>query len=710
MAGERDCGVFGFYPRWLRGKANFKSFMAVYSLLGTVQAMSFIYITVTLTTLEKRFKIPSRTTGIMLSGNEVSQVLSIVLIYYGGSGHRPRWIAVGVALSALSCLVLALPHFIYGPGKDALALTKEYLDHKVLNTSSNPTEVFVCSRTTGTEICDEDSLLDVSLLPRVLIFLSQFILGIGTTLYYGLGQTYMDDNTKKKNTPMLLGLAFGLRTLGPVAGFLLSYLCLRLYIDPSLHPVITPSDPRWLGAWWLGWIILGVTMGTFAILVALFPKELPKREENVSTKDGEIPLKLDLSSDIKAPPQSQDANKPEECKPDRVVAMKNFPKALKRLLTNKLVCFNNISAVFYILGASGYITFYSKYMEIQYGTSAGGGTVLAGPLSLCGMVIGFVGSGIVISKYKPGPRLLLGWNVIVGCCYLAGMVTYSFLGCPDSGVQGVDMETSTLNLTAPCNQDCTCEGIKYSPVCHVPSGTTFFSACHAGCKTMLNKNEFGDCSCAIGLGSLEYEGQTPSAPTPVLPESQAQSNQSSSTIDTDKVVKAGPCPRNCDGPYTWFVVITCLMQVIGCSGKIGNVLVNYRAVEKEDKSIAQGFSLMLISLFALIPGPIIYGTVIDSTCLIWNDSCGERGNCWFYHKDDFRYLLNVSAIGFIVIGIAFDSAVWYLAKNLDLYGSDEVDQRREFVKGESPALPVGKSDADRNQTVSSNQNSGQNVT
>jgi len=60
---SKDCGICGIYPRWLRNRATPRTFIVVYGLLGTVQAMAFIYIIVTLTTLEKRFKIPSRTTG-----------------------------------------------------------------------------------------------------------------------------------------------------------------------------------------------------------------------------------------------------------------------------------------------------------------------------------------------------------------------------------------------------------------------------------------------------------------------------------------------------------------------------------------------------------------------------------------------------------------------------------------------------------------------
>jgi hypothetical protein len=60
-------------------------------------------------------------------GNDISQLfVSIVLSYYTGRGHRPRWIAMGIYTVVLYCLMSALPHLLYGPGDDALALTVEY--------------------------------------------------------------------------------------------------------------------------------------------------------------------------------------------------------------------------------------------------------------------------------------------------------------------------------------------------------------------------------------------------------------------------------------------------------------------------------------------------------------------------------------------------------------------------------------------------------
>lgn len=107
------------------------------------------------------------------------------------------------------------------------------------------------------------------------------MLGIGNTLYYSLGQSYLDDNIKQQNSPLVLAYAMALRMFGPVLGFLLGFLAMNIYIEPSLTPTITAKDPRWLGAWWLGWVILGALMLIFSFFIGMFPKELPKRKKPV---------------------------------------------------------------------------------------------------------------------------------------------------------------------------------------------------------------------------------------------------------------------------------------------------------------------------------------------------------------------------------------------------------------------------------------------
>lgn len=43
--------------------------------------------------------------------------------------------------------------------------------------------------------------------PQVVLFLAQFVSGIGGPLYYSLGVSYMDDNIQKSKTPALVSKA-----------------------------------------------------------------------------------------------------------------------------------------------------------------------------------------------------------------------------------------------------------------------------------------------------------------------------------------------------------------------------------------------------------------------------------------------------------------------------------------------------------------------
>lgn len=145
-----------------------------------------------------------------------------------------------------------MPHALYGAGEDALKYTKEYGTELELN----GTDLMVLQkRHHGLCVIDEDGMQEDCVrsepyvTPLLLIFLSQFVLGIGNSLYYSLGQTYLDDNVKKTKTPMLLGWALFLKTLGPGFGFVLGYSSLRVFIDPTKTPTINFKDKRWLGAW-----------------------------------------------------------------------------------------------------------------------------------------------------------------------------------------------------------------------------------------------------------------------------------------------------------------------------------------------------------------------------------------------------------------------------------------------------------------------------
>lgn len=143
----------------------------------------------------------------------------------------------------------------------------------------------------------------------------------------------------------------------------------------------------------------------------------------------------------------------------------------------------------------------------------------------------------------------------------------------------------------------------------------------------------------------------------------------------------GACVKGCAFGFYAFSIVSSIVNCLGSSGRIGNLLVNYRCVSKQDKSVTQGLILMLISLFALIPGPIMFGRIIDATCLVWTEQCsGRRGNCQLYDQRKFRYYINGTAFFLTGIGVFFDFLVWKFGKNLDLYGEREEEMLQKQQK------------------------------
>lgn len=60
-------------------------------------------------------------------------------------------------------------------------------------------------------------------------------------------------------------------------------------------PGIDLNNPRWVGAWWMGFLVLGGLLLFFTILLVLFPRRLPKRfrsEKETKENDDKTPPKL----------------------------------------------------------------------------------------------------------------------------------------------------------------------------------------------------------------------------------------------------------------------------------------------------------------------------------------------------------------------------------------------------------------------------------
>lgn len=101
--------------------------------------------------------------------------------------------------------------------------------------------------------------------------------------------------------------------------------------------IITQFTFRWLGAWWLGWIILGTFLFGFAFFMLMFPKELPRAavRRKVALERKKRGLK------------SLEGDAPTDEIP---ASVNDMLVTFKRLLKNVTFMLNNAASIFYYFG------------------------------------------------------------------------------------------------------------------------------------------------------------------------------------------------------------------------------------------------------------------------------------------------------------------------------------------------------------------------
>lgn len=100
-------------PAW----ANIKTFVAVICVLITIHGtLSTGYLMAVITTIEKRFELPSKIAGFIVSSYEFGSLLSVLFVsYFGSQGHIPRYIGCGAILLSLGSFLFSVPHFVAKP-------------------------------------------------------------------------------------------------------------------------------------------------------------------------------------------------------------------------------------------------------------------------------------------------------------------------------------------------------------------------------------------------------------------------------------------------------------------------------------------------------------------------------------------------------------------------------------------------------------------
>lgn len=310
------------------------------------------YFVSVITTIEKLFQLQSKVTGMILSATEVGQICcSLMFTYYGGHGHRPRWIAWGMVLFAMCAFFCSLPHFFF---EYPNALSEKNMDwtlHERCHVGVNLTAdaVMKCDK----QLSMNQQATGTNNIVFYIFLVALLGVGMGQTPVYTLGISYIDDNVAGRESALYFAITIGVRIIGPALGFILGSICTRFYIDLSPHPPVLPTDPQWRGAWWLGLVIVSGCLLVASLGMFLFPKRLKGSRSPPA-------LKPKIAASRKSP------------------KLRDFPKTIKRLLKNDILMFRTASSVLHILPIAGLYTFLPKFLESQFRFPAYTANMVAG--------------------------------------------------------------------------------------------------------------------------------------------------------------------------------------------------------------------------------------------------------------------------------------------------------------------------------------------
>ncbi|XP_059931010.1 solute carrier organic anion transporter family member 1C1 isoform X2 [Gadus macrocephalus] len=595
--------------------SSLKMFLGALSFAYFSKSLSGSYMKSTITQLERRFDIPSYLIGVIDGSFEVGNLLVIAFVsYFGAKLHRPKIIAIGCLLMSIGTFIIALPHFIIGRYEFETSVRWE------INSTDSPAP------------CPKDSAAIVaqgSILPGVpntkcegesnmsmwiYVLLGNVLRGIGETPVQPLGISYIDDFASQENAALYVGCVQTISVVGPVFGYLLGSMCAKIYVDIGFVNMETisigPSDSRWVGAWWLGYLIAGALTLLSAIPFWFLPRSLPVGQRGAARCTPE------QTSFIKDSPLLE--NKYPADEPTGFLEMaRDFIPTLRILLGNPIYLIYLCVTIIQLNSLIGMVTYKPKYIEQHFGQSASKANFLMGVVNIPAVALGMFSGGLCMKKLKlslMGAAKFAFGTSLIG--YFLSLFFFA-MSCENAKVAGVTVPYDGMDVLlfdkpsafTACNSDCVCSPNDWDPVCG-EDGITYVSPCLAGCTRSDGSGSntvFAQCSCVGSAGNL--------------------------------TARTGQCldREDCDRMFPYFLALSVITSFIISLGGTPGYMLLIRCIEPQLKSLALGFHALATRTLAGIPAPIYFGAIIDTTCLKWGQKrCGGIGACRIYNTAAYR--------------------------------------------------------------------------
>lgn len=124
------------------------------------------------------------------------------------------------------------------------------------------------------------------------------------------------------------------------------------------------------------------------------------------------------------------------------------------------------------------------------------------------------------------------------------------------------------------------------------------------------------------------------------------------------------------------------MTFIVAATQMPLLMIVLRSVSEEERSFALGMQFVIFRLFGYIPAPILFGNLIDSTCLLWKSSCGAgTGRCLIYDIEQFRYKYVGLASGVKIVALLIFLLDWWLVKRKKNFDDGKPLSNKDIVYG-----------------------------
>ncbi|CAJ0922378.1 unnamed protein product, partial [Mesorhabditis belari] len=571
------CGCFGFSPPWLRKLAIFPVYMLILCGNAILQGMMVNgFISTSISSIERRFSLTSTKSGIFSATYDVAVAFVLFpLSWMATRVNKVRSIGQGMMLVGVGALMLCIPQFLEGQYQ----VGQLKFDH--------------CD-TNRTTLCDESQATNSLSFP--LLILSQIFIGIGAAPLFTYGYSTIDEFDAHTRTGTNMAIFMGVSTVGPALAFIGGGQLLKIWGDigktnPSDLGISGPEDPRWYGAWWIGFAAAGLLSFFTALPLLMFPKKLNDTDER--KKKDTIQTHASLNVDFSG-------EKWEQLKTFKLFLMNPTCMALIAMQTFESMIMN------------GYITFIPKVFENLFGLTSSWSSTVTGilviPMGIIGSYIGGKAGEMVGNKVPKLFKMTMAcvvMNAICACCLL--------LNCPEREVAGINVsykDENPFGIDATCNSMCNCKNI-FNPVCNKMNNVSYLSPCHAGCQAASDAilgNKWDSCGCAAerGIGNR---------------------------------VEKGWCGKDCGLLQYVFFGLFALMAcfTFACAPLVQSAALRVVSFKHRDAFICFGW--MWMRVLGSIPGAIAFGALIDTSCTQWIEGCDGSKKCVLYNARDLSHYI-----------------------------------------------------------------------